>query len=224
MGFYSDEESLKRYTAVDDEARRVEEAINKHPLTAELRSRPDMIESRPHMRMPQQYRDRSLTGGALMGPGKMAIPPYAWTDADGKTLVSVTYVGENLCGHPGIVHGGYLATMLDEGMARCCFAALPHKIGVTANLSIDYRKPVPAGSYLVLRAETTKVEGRKAWVKGRIELLTEPGKTATVFTEATGMFVSPKYAAVSTSMASSFHQLPPIGSSSNRSTTLRTVL
>lgn len=199
MGFYTDEESLKRFTPAegDAEAIRAEETINNHPLVLELRANPDFTESRPHMKMPASYRDRTLTGGALRGPGKVPIPPYAWTEGDGKSLVSISYVGDDLCGHVGIVHGGFLATMLDEGLARCCFGALPHKIGVTANLSVDYRKPTPAGSFLVLRATTTKVEGRKAWVTGHIESLPKPGEKPVVYVEATGLFVSPKYAAVS---------------------------
>lgn len=96
----------------------------------------------------------------------------------------------------GIIHGGLLATLLDEGLARCGFSALPNKIGVTANLNINYRNPAPAGSYVVLKAEMTKVEGRKVWVKGRIELLgdtVEPGK---LLVEAEGLFIEPKYAKV----------------------------
>lgn len=199
LGFYSDEESLVRFKGAeaDDEARRVEETITTHPLVAELRRRPELTEARPHMKMPGQYRSRSLTGGALLGPGKMPVPAFTWTEEGGKSLVSVVYVGDDVCGHPGIIHGGLLATMLDEGLAWCCFGALPHKIGVTAYLNINYRKPAPAGSYLVLRAETTRVEGRKAWVKGHIELLAAPGGKATVLTEAEALYVSPKYASVS---------------------------
>ncbi|TWU75453.1 hypothetical protein ED733_004645 [Metarhizium rileyi] len=198
LGFYSDEESLKRFTPEEAnvEARRIEDTINNLPLVAEQRQRSEMVESRPHLKMPGQYRAHSLTGSALAGPGKVPVPAYAWLEKGGKSLVSVVYVGEELCGHPGIVHGGFLATMLDEGLARCCFAALPHNIGVTANLNINYRKPTPAGSYLVLRAETTKVEGRKAWVKGHIESVAAPGETPTVYADATALFVSPKFAAM----------------------------
>ncbi|KAG5932562.1 hypothetical protein E4U53_001264 [Claviceps sorghi] len=198
LGFYSDEESLRRFTPdeADGEARRIQDTINAHPLVAALRQRPELTESRPHLKMPGQYRARSLTGSALAGPGKVPVPAYAWTESGGRSLVSVVFVGEDLCGHPGLVHGGFLATMLDEGLARCCFGALPHNIGVTANLNIDYRKPTPAGTYLVLRAETTKVDGRKAWVKGRIESLPGPGETPVVYAEATALFVSPKFAAM----------------------------
>ena len=198
MGFYSDEDSLRAYTPAeaDEEARRIEETINTHPLVAEMRQRTDLTESRPHMKMPGEYRARSLTGGALLGAGKITVPPYSWNDAEGREMVAVFYVGDDLCGHPGIVHGGLLATVLDEGLGRCCFKSLPHSIAVTANLKIDYRKPTPAGSFLVLRAQTTKVEGRKAWVKGHLEGLAAPGEKPIVFAEAEGLFISPKYAAV----------------------------
>ena len=103
LGFYSDEESLRRFSpdADDEEARRAEAAINAHPLVAALRRRPELTESRPHMKMPAQYRASSLTGGALMGPRKVPVPAFTWTEAGGKSLVSVVYVGEDLCGHPG---------------------------------------------------------------------------------------------------------------------------
>lgn len=198
MGFYSDEESRTRRTSteLDAAAQKIDETINALPLVQELRSRPELTESRPHMKMPAEYRQHTLTGGALHGPSMVPVLPYAWNEDGGKSMVCVTYVGSDLCGHPGIVHGGFLATMLDEGLARCCFAALPHNTGVTANLSIDYRKPTPANSFLVLRATTTKVEGRKAWVKGHIELLAEEGEEPMILAEATGLFVSPKYAAM----------------------------
>ncbi|PHH91743.1 hypothetical protein CDD83_10447 [Cordyceps sp. RAO-2017] len=198
MGFYSDEASLQRFSVADadEEARRIEETMQGLPLVAEMRSRPEMTESRPHMKMPAQYRAHSLTAGALSGPGKVPVPSMTWVEQGGKSLVSVVYVGHDLCGHPNLVHGGFLATMLDEGLAWCCFGALPHNIGMTANLNVNYRKPTPAGSFLVLRAKTTRVEGRKAWVEGHIELLAKPGQEPTVVVEADALYVSPKHAAL----------------------------
>ncbi len=111
--------------------------------------------------------------------------------------MSISYLGPDLCGHPGIVHGGLLATILDEGLARCCFPALPNKVGVTANLNINYRRPAHAQTFVVLRANTVKVEGRKAWVEGHIETLAEEGEEPVVLVEATALFIEPKQAAVS---------------------------
>jgi 3'-phosphoadenosine 5'-phosphosulfate synthase len=195
-GYLSDEESVQAYRPDFDQAQAVEKFIENHTLTNELRKNPAMIESRPHMKIPDAIRPVSLTAGLLIGPNKMVVPPYAWADKEGKALVSIVYIGDELCGHPGIIHGGFIATMLDEGLATCCFAALPHKIGVTANLNINYRKPARAGNYYVLRAKTTNVDGRKAWVEGKLETLTPDGTPGVVVADATALFISPKYAAV----------------------------
>lgn len=111
-------------------------------------------------------------------------------------MVSIFHLGSNVSGHPGIVHGGLLATLLDEGLARCCFPALPNGVGVTANLNIDYRRPAMTDTFAVLRAETVRVEGRKAWVEGRIETLPEDGKEPEVLVEAKALFIEPRQAAV----------------------------
>jgi len=51
----------------------------------------------------------------------------------------------------------------------------------------------------VLRARAAKVEGRKAWVKGRLETLVdeEKGEVPEVLTEAEALFIEPRQAAVS---------------------------
>jgi adenylylsulfate kinase len=194
----TDAESLKLFEPTDDDAVEKDTFINNHPLVLELRANPDFSESRPHMKMPAAYRGQSLTGGTLMGPGKVSVPPLGFTEKGGKSYVQIFHVGTDLCGHVGIIHGGFLATMLDESLARCCFPALPHNIGFTAKLEINYKAPAMANQYLVLKAKTTKVEGRKAWVDGQIETLpTAEGEEPVVLVTASALFVSPKQAAVS---------------------------
>lgn len=193
----SDAETLLMFTPGDEATREIEEYIKNHPISMELRSRHEFSESRPHLKIPESQRSHSLTAGTLLGPGKVAVPPFVWCEKGGKSMVSISYLGIDLCGHPGLIHGGLMATLLDEGLARCCFAALPNKVGMTANLNINYRAPIVAGSYVVLRAKTTKVEGRKAWVEGRLETLVGEGETPVVLCEATALFIEPKQAAVS---------------------------
>ena len=193
----SDADTLDSFTPQDDDARAKEDYVNAHPLTASLRVNPDFTESRPHMKIPPSWRKHNLTGGTLSGPGKMAIPPFSWTERDGKNYVQITHVGTDLCGHQGIIHGGFLATMLDEGLARCCFPVLPFNVGMTAKLEINYKAPAMADQYLVLRATTVKVEGRKAWVEGHIETLpAEEGEVPTILATASALYISPKQAAV----------------------------
>lgn len=194
----TDKQSLEMYKPQTDEERAVDEFIKNHPVAQDLRTKEGFSESRPHLKIPAGYRTHHLTGGLLSGPGRIVVPPLVFEEAGGKSIVAISYLGNELCGHPGIIHGGLLATMLDEGLARACFAALPHKMGVTANLNINYRAPAQADSYVVLRATTTKVQGRKAWVEGRIETLVGEGETPVVLAEATALFVSPKQAAVRT--------------------------
>lgn len=192
----TNKDTLTMYIPEDDTSRKVEEYINNHPLTKELRSRHEFSESRPHLKIPRSQLGHSLTGGTLLGPGRVIVPPFAWTEKGGKSLVAISYLGSDLCGHPGIIHGGFLATMLDEGIGLCCFDALPNKIGMTANLNINYRAPVPAGSFVVMRAWTTKVKGRKAWVKAQIETLPSGTEKPIVFAEASSLYIEPRQAAV----------------------------
>ncbi|KAJ5689890.1 hypothetical protein N7462_004282 [Penicillium macrosclerotiorum] len=196
----SDEQTLTAYTPEDEIAQEINERLRTHPEAIRLREDPEFTEARPHLKIPETLRPRSLTAGTLAGPNKIVVPPYVFSERGGKSMVSLMYLGSDICGHPGIVHGGLLATLLDEGLARCCFPALPNKVGVTANLNIDYRAPAMANSYVALRAETVRVEGRKAWVEGRIETLPEEGKEPVVLVEAKALFIEPKQAAALSSL------------------------
>jgi acyl-coenzyme A thioesterase PaaI-like protein len=193
----TDAETLTMFQPASPETAAINEHIITHPLAVRLRAEQGVVESRPHLKIPESMRPHNLTGGVLLGPGKIEVPPLslAHSSEELPRLVQISFLGEALCGHPTIVHGGLLATLLDEGLARACFPALPNKVGVTASLKIDYRAPCPAGSYVVLKAETTKVEGRKAWVKGWIEQLTEDGEPGVKYCEAEALFIEPKGAA-----------------------------
>ncbi|OAK98755.1 thioesterase family protein [Phaeosphaeriaceae sp. SRC1lsM3a] len=193
----TDAETLELFVPSSDEIAAIEDSIFSHPLVKQLLQDERYIASRPHLKIPEKLRAQNLTGGTLLGPDKIAVPPLQFTTTDGSSFVSLQYLGPALCGHPGIVHGGLLATLLDEGLARCCFPALPNKVAVTASLKIDYKAPCMAGQVIVLRAETTKVEGRKAWVKGRLETLVDEakGEKPIVLTEGEALFIEPRQAA-----------------------------
>lgn len=190
----TDEETLTLFVPSNADIEAIERQIFEHPLTKSLFEDSGFVASRPHLKIPEQLRAGNLTGGTLLGENMIAVPPLQFATEDGSKFASLQYLGSALCGHPGIIHGGILATLLDEGLARCCFPALPNKIAVTASLKIDYKKPVMAGQVVVLRAETTKVEGRKAWVKGWLETLVDEkaGETPVVLAEAEALFIEPR--------------------------------
>ena len=187
------------YEPPDDLSREIDEHIKTCALAQSLRTDSTWRESRPHLKIPDQVKQHNLTAGTLSGPGMIAVPPYYFNKHDGSEMVQIFYVGTDVSGHPGIVHGGFIATMMDEGLARCAFPAMQNKVGVTANLQINYRKPTMAGQFLVLRAKTTKVEGRKAWSEGWLESLeVAEGEQPEKLVEASALFVEPKHANVST--------------------------
>lgn len=136
-----------------------------------------------------------------MGAGKMVVPPFIWhgQGETGPELISISYVGQDLCGHPGVLHGGFLATVLDEALVRACTSALPNNVGVTANLNVTYKSPSMADCYLCLRARTIRVEGRKAWVEGWIETLVDEskGEKPVRLVEASALVIEPKNVGVS---------------------------
>jgi acyl-coenzyme A thioesterase PaaI-like protein len=180
----TNEETLSLHRTQDDLSTEVDEHIKNCALARELRADRRFIESRLQMNVPALR--------MLLGPGKILVPPYHWNEEGGKSMVSIFYLGTHVSGYPGLVHGGMLATMLDEGLASCAYPAMPNKVGVTANLEINYRKPVQTGQFLVLRARTTKIEGRKGWAEGWIESLEVPeGEKREKLVEGSALFVEP---------------------------------
>jgi acyl-coenzyme A thioesterase PaaI-like protein len=60
----------------------------------------------------------ALTTGALRGPAKLAIPPLVRARDDESKAWVFLHLGRRLCEHVGIVHGGLLATAMDEAPGR----------------------------------------------------------------------------------------------------------
>ena len=85
----------------------------------------------------------------------------------GEVFTTLT-VPEHFQGYPGIVHGGVVASILDEATGRSFIQGDPPKFYVTARLNIRYRKPVPIGQKLVIRGHAGKDMGRIATATGEI--------------------------------------------------------
>jgi acyl-coenzyme A thioesterase PaaI-like protein len=123
---------------------------------------------------------RSLTGIATVddpeqgerwynpvyGPGSPLAPPLTITGSAGGRVTGEVTLGKAHEGPPGLVHGGVTATLLDHVLARAARSA-GHG-GLTAGLSVRFRRPVPLGTPLVLRAELGTTEGRRATATGTV--------------------------------------------------------
>ena len=99
----------------------LEQQLQALPALARVRNAPDAsewYETRPYKEMPEEYRVNSLTAGALRGPGKLSLAPLLRAKHDESETVMFTHFGRGLCGHDGIIHGGLIATVLDESLGR----------------------------------------------------------------------------------------------------------
>jgi hypothetical protein len=99
----------------------LESQLQNLPLLQSLRQAPDTndwYETRPYKNFPEERRVNSLTGGALRGPGKLGCIPVIRAKKDESESYVFIHVGRGLCGHDGIIHGGLLATLLDECLGR----------------------------------------------------------------------------------------------------------
>jgi len=99
----------------------LERSLQTLPLLQKLRAQPDAdewYETRAYKNFPEERRVNSLTAGTLRGPGKLALMALVRSRKDESESVVIIHVGRSLCGHDGIVHGGLLATLLDETLAR----------------------------------------------------------------------------------------------------------
>lgn len=89
-----------------------------------------------------------------------------------------------LQGYHGIVHGGIVATLLDEIMARYVWEL--QGPSATAKLEIKYRRPAPVGEPLEVRGWVTGTHrgGRATETAAEIRLA-----DGTLIAEATGLIV-----------------------------------
>lgn len=73
-------------------------------------------------------------------------------------------------GYPGTVHGGILASMLDEVVGRVAMTEDPNRFFVTAKLELRFRAPVPIGQELRLFGHLEKERGHTILATGEILL------------------------------------------------------
>lgn len=103
---------------------------------------------------------------------------------DGKRILT-TFTGEERhMGFPGVVHGGILATILDETMGR--ISVFEERWVMTARLDLRYRAPAPIGMPLQSIAEVIETRSRMIKVKGWIASQEHPDL---IFCEADGIFM-----------------------------------
>jgi acyl-coenzyme A thioesterase PaaI-like protein len=119
----------------------------------------------------------------VIGAANPIAPPMTVRVLEDRSVVGECTMRAIHEGPPGVVHGGWVATLLDQLLGHANAAAGVG--GFTAQLTVRYLRPTPYGVPLTIRARTEEVDGRRVLASG--EIVADGLVTA----EATGMFKMP---------------------------------
>ena len=128
-----------------------------------------------------------LPRSPIVGEASPLSPRLDWAivDHDGRTAAEGRGTfGAAYEGPPGFVHGGWIACAFDEMLGIANIAS--GNPGMTARLTVHYRRPTPLFHGLRIIAWVDRVEGRRIISKAEIW----DGDTLTA--EADGIFVQPR--------------------------------
>jgi uncharacterized protein (TIGR00369 family) len=111
--------------------------------------------------------------------------------AEDDSVVSLPAIAETFEGPTGYLHGGIIATLLDETMSKSLRAR--GYTAMTRHIEVEYLKPVPSETPLRLEGRVTLTEGRKHWAEAKI--LNSEG---TMLAHGKGLFIEvrPRQAAM----------------------------
>lgn len=192
------------------------------PWTAALINRPNLVFRVPGSRKYKISGEDSLFAEILKTTRTIRScisfykKPTPTDDKIDEVTVLMT-IGDGVNGHPATMHGGIIASIIDEsmGILQLTNAERDHMCAVaqgkaegeippsgtgygwyTAELKIKYLKPVLTPAPLVCTARYTKRDGRKEWIfaeiKQRVGVSEDYDGDEVICATGEGFFIQPK--------------------------------
>lgn len=118
----------------------------------------------------------------MIGLANPLAPPITIGRAGERSAIASVRFGSAYEGPPGCVHGGFVAAAFDEVLGFV--QSLGGNPGMTARLTVHYRRPTPLHTELLFEGELVRIDGRKIYTEARVRAAGE------VTAEAEGLFVS----------------------------------
>jgi uncharacterized protein (TIGR00369 family) len=87
-------------------------------------------------------------------------------DDERQRIVGRFRLGEEYQGGTGFLHGGIIALLLDEAMSKASRFSSQH--AVTADLRIEYRRPIRVDTEIIVEGFVRRHEGRQLYHEGEI--------------------------------------------------------
>ena len=101
-------------------------------------------------------------------------------------IIALIRFGDAVCGHPSIVHGGMISTMIDDAYGWV-FIAGRRQVGFTANLNVNFRRPIRSDDVVILKSKIVEEKGRKFKLISTVSNL-----KGDVMVDSTAIFLQPK--------------------------------
>jgi uncharacterized protein (TIGR00369 family) len=134
-------------------------------------------QSGPDRKRPKNY----CFGCGLDNPDGMRLK-FTY-DKKNSRVIGRTRLAPRFAGPPGYAHGGIIATILDEAMAK--LNKLHGVTAVTGHLAVDYLRPVPLAQPIRLEAHEVRTSGRRRFREA--EIITSTGE---VLARGQGIFIT----------------------------------
>jgi acyl-coenzyme A thioesterase PaaI-like protein len=100
-------------------------------------------------------------------------------ETDGNELIALFVPAQEHQGYPGRLHGGIASSILDETIGRVVMIDNEEEIwGLTVELHVEYKKPIPLETELKVVARITEENSR--FFKGAGEIVLPGGDVAVV--------------------------------------------
>ena len=103
-------------------------------------------------------------------------------DTVNRRIVGQFTLSERYQGGGGFAHGGIIALLLDEAMGKVC--RFREVRAVTAELTVEYLKPIAVENEIVVEGRETEMSGRNLFMSGEIR-----NETGEVLARGKGRFV-----------------------------------
>jgi uncharacterized protein (TIGR00369 family) len=103
---------------------------------------------------------------------------------EGDEIVTEFTPEQHFQGFPGVLHGGILATLLDETLSRT--ASIEGRWMMTGRLEVRYRRPAPLGPRLRVTARQLSARSRMVLAEGEVRLADDP---SVILADARGAFL-----------------------------------
>ena len=117
------------------------------------------------------------------GGGNVRGMQLAFEQDDARQrIVGRFRLGEEYQGGPGFIHGGIIALLLDEVMSKA--SRFHGERAVTADLRVEYKRPIRAGQEIVVEGFVARRDGRQLYHEGEIR-----NQAGNLLARAQGRFV-----------------------------------